>query len=142
MADSPSPTTNAAAQSFDNILSSIALQKMVPAVELLANTSIEAAVPFLASPVVKQVTEFVEDEAIKEIATLLLQQMVALGVKIIITVQTDEEKATYSTAEGALRAALLTGDPVKIAIAKKGMDDAADGVIAYDGSVNAHPESA
>ena len=134
-------TTNQTAQTFDNILSSDAMGKLVPLAEAAANTAAEVAEPWLAAPVVKEVFEFLDDEAIEKLSGLLLQFAVQNGIKLIITVQTDVEKATYSAAEGDLKAALLTNDPAKIAAAKLEFNNAADGVIYSDGSVNTHPES-
>lgn len=119
-------TVNHAAETFDTIASGAVMKILVP----VAEKAEEAAVPELNLPVVKQIFEF----GVEEIAAALLNASVALGVKIIITIQTDIEKSTYGAAEGKLRAALLSKDPLAIAKAKAEFENAADSVIHYDGS--------
>ena len=60
--------------------------------------------------------------------------MQVTGVKLVVTIQTTEEQGAYLHAEGALRAALLTGDSNAISKAKQDMDSAIDALVHYDGS--------
>ncbi len=64
--------------------------------------------------------------------------MQVTGVKLIVTIQTSQEQGVYLHAEGALRAALLTGDKDAISKAKTTMDAAIDSLVHYDGSYDVH----
>lgn len=135
------PTTdNQALETFDSISADIALKAMLPVAERLAETAAEVAEPVLAAPVIKTLFEGVVNIGMKWVAHYLLTVFVQAGVKIIVTIQTDAEKSAYAKAEGALRAALLQKDPAAIAVAKKGLDEAANSVIHSDGWLNNHAE--
>lgn len=56
------------------------------------------------------------------------------GVKLIISIQTDEERSIYQKAESELRKALLSGDKDAIEKARLGSNHAIDNLIHYDGS--------
>lgn len=128
------PTTdNQALETFDSIAATAALKVVLPVVERITETAAEAELPFLALPLVKQIFEGTANILEEQVAKELLLLLVTAGVKIIITVQTDAEKAAYQKAEGATRAALLSKDPVAIAAAKKEMDNAANQIIHSDG---------
>lgn len=135
------PTTdNPALETFDSIAATAALKAVLPVVEKLTETAAEVQFPFLALPVVKTLFEGGTNILEEQVARELLLVLVGVGVKIIITVQTDEEKSAYAKAEGATRAALLSKDPAAIAAAKKGMDDAANKIIHTDGWLVNHRE--
>lgn len=57
-----------------------------------------------------------------------------VGVKLIITIQTDAERSAYQKSEGELRAALLSGDKDAIEKARLASNNAIDNLIHYDGS--------
>lgn len=137
MTGSP-PTDNSALETFDSIAAEAVLKVVLPVAEKATETYAEAQVPFLASPVIKQVFEFGVEKLEEHEAIQLLTLLVQVGVKIIVTIQTDEEKANYSKAEAATRAALLSRDPAQIAAAKKEMDDAAASIIHTDGWLQSH----
>jgi hypothetical protein len=132
-------TTNQAATTFEGIASEVALSLVLPTAEKALEAAAELELPFLAAPVVKQLFEGMTNEAMSLMAHALLTALVDNGVKIIITIQTEEEKSAYAAAEGQLRSALLTKDAARIAAARKVFEDAADSVIHSDGSLNTHP---
>lgn len=74
------------------------------------------------------------------IVNFILRQFSTLcqdvGVRLVITAQTNEERSAYSQAEGVLRAALLTGDPNAISKARAQANAAIDALIHYDGSAS------
>lgn len=133
-------TTNQVAETFDSIASQISLNLLLPAAEKSLETAAEVAEPWLLTPVIQQLFEGATNEVMGLAAKDLLTALVDNGVKIILTIQTDAEKTVYSAAEGALRSALLGGDPVAIAKAKGDFTNAADSIIHCDGSLNTHAE--
>lgn len=133
-------TDNKALETFDGIASEVALNLLLPVAEKAAEGAAEGAAPFLALPIVKQVFEAFADEAMSLAAHAMLTAFVQAGVKIIVTIQTEEEKMAYQKAEGALRAALLSKDPTQIQSARKEFENAADAIVHSDGSLNHHAE--
>lgn len=109
---------------------------------------INGGVMQVISPLVIQVTESIPQLSFlriwpisfifEKIVNFVLQQFSTLcqqlGVKLIITVQTNEERSAYAQAEGDLRAALITGDPNAISKARIASNAAIDSLIHYDGS--------
>ena len=123
-----SPTTiNPPAQTVDGIISEAIYSAALPAAE----TALIAQFPFLGFPVVKPIFEAV----LKYIAGIIFTQLANGGTKIVITIQTDKEKAVYSAAEGALRAAQLSGNPAQLKQATEAFKVAVQNLIHFDGGI-------
>lgn len=122
---SPSPV-NTTAQTVDGILQNDIEAIAVTALEKYA----EAQLPFLLTPVVKEIFEYI----VQDISDALFVQLAKVVTLEIINIQTGTEKNNYMNAEGALRAALLKGDPDGITLARQNYKTALGALIHADGS--------
>lgn len=125
--DQSAPTgVNNTAQTVDTILQNDVAKIAETAVEKAAET----ALPFLLTPVVKQAFELL----VEEVSDALFVEIAKIVTFEIIDIQVGTEKNNYMTAEGALHAALLTGDQNAIALARQNYKTALGALIHADGS--------
>lgn len=127
MSDVPT-TTNQAAQATSDIIDVAEYDAATPAVI----AALVAVFPFLGWPIIGPIFTAIYNYFAKDLYT----EFKFVGIKIVIRIQTDIEKSTYSNAEGALRAAQLTGDPIKIKEATDAFKKAAQSLIHFDGSAD------
>lgn len=92
---------------------------------------LDTEVPLLAAPVLHEIS----DEAIYFIAQRLSTKLQGFANYEIIDVQTDGEESTYEAAEGALRKAELSGDPVALQKASSDFDAALKSLVTFDNPV-------
>ena len=116
---------NQPATDVNSIISSIIYSAVLPKVEATA----VVAFPPLGWPGVN----FLFKQAMNYIAGLVFEQLSGVGVKLVITLQTDAEKSNYAAAEGKLRAAMLTKDPIKIKVATDEFKTAFRALVGFDG---------
>ena len=121
-------TTNEALGTAEKLKNEGVMDGLEPVITQIISTIPQLA--FLKLPFIS----FIYNYTMVYIFQAFSKALQVVGVKLIITIQTDEEQSTYSNAEGALRAALVTGDPDAIAKANAEFNAAIDSLIHYDGS--------
>lgn len=114
----------------------------------VVESAINAVVMKVTAPLVVQMVSSIPQLAflkiwpISEIFSALVKWILGfanvafqrLGIKMVLTIQTDHELDDYSKAEGELRQALLGGDPNAIQKASDEFDKSLGNLIHWDGS--------
>lgn len=126
-------TTNATATVADTVISD-ALNAGEQVAEAAAETALDAAVPFFAVPVVKQITDEIIHLALTELTKELSITMQTAGTFVIIDTQVNSESSGLSAALLAVIAADKSGDPNAIAQAIKAYQAAQSALANDDGS--------
>lgn len=123
------PTTvNSTATKADALLKTLE-SVLVP----IAQAAIQEAVPVLALPVIKQITDAIEQALANKITALI-----EMGVTFeIIDLQTGKEQSNVSDALSALIAAEKTNNQAAIAIALQAYANANSAMVHSDGSASA-----
>lgn len=123
------PTTvNQAATSVDEIIQSSVYNAVLP----IAEAAIIAEVPFLGDPIINQAFDLL----MQYVAGKLYTALANYATITIIDIQTGGEETALLKAEGALRAAHLTGDINAISTATKNYEAAVASLIHFDGSAS------
>lgn len=127
MTTNPSTPTgsNSTAVAGDSVVSGIE-----PIVEQAIDTAAESAVPFLNTPIIKQLFE----ELVHIFSEAEFKQIALLVTFTIIDGQVDHEETDFSAALTAYKAALAKGDPNEIAQALANFKIAAQNLGHADGS--------
>jgi hypothetical protein len=95
----------------------------------VAEAAAIAEVPFLGLPIIRTLFHMV----LTKIAGYIYQPLAMNAIFTVISIQTDSQKSAYAAAEGKLRAANLTGDPMKIKEATDGFKEAFRSLVKFDG---------
>lgn len=123
------PTTeNGAVKSADEIIGAVIYDGAVTAAEV----SLEAAFPFLAIPGISGLL----DLALRFIAKYVYAGLADFATIQIIDFQTNSERNAYAKAEGVLRAAHASGDPVALQAATLEFKAAFQSLVHLDGSAS------
>ena len=126
MADpTPLPTTNAVASGVDT-----AIADGESAAETAVDTMAEAAQPWLALPVIKQIFQSI----VSYICGLLGKTGQLLATFAITKYQGSVENSALQTAETEVEAAIQSGDPNAIAKAEQDFQKAQSAAVNSDGS--------
>lgn len=102
---------------------------------LAAKAAVDAIVaesPSLAAPVLKALIT----KLVNWLGGYIYKALARMVTFTIINLQTDEQKSAYLKAEGALRAAQLSGDPNAVLSAKKDFESALKAIVHIDGSAS------
>jgi hypothetical protein len=119
-------TENKAAKTTDQIIHFAIYEVAINAAE----TAIITQVPFLGLPIIKPITHAL----LNYIGGFFYEALARFTVVTIIDIQTAAERAAYIRAEGALRAAQLSGDKNVIDNATIEFKKALGSLIHFDGS--------
>ena len=127
MTDPTTVPVNQGAQLVDNTLRGL-LTVILAGLE----TALDTAEPIFAAPVIKQVV----DEILSLIEQKAESLVIAEATYLVLKFQGWAELNAYQGSEGALQAAIATGNPTIIAQAKAAFDAIADKEIASKGSAS------
>lgn len=125
MGDTPTPV-NGAAKTVSSIINVAIMDVALTAFEAAE----KSALPWLNTPIISQVSDFIDKEAFELLAQVLAQA----GVNLTIDLQTDAEKSAYATAEAELRSAHLSGDTNALNKATADFKTALANLVYFDGS--------
>lgn len=136
MTDQPFPT-NPTATTVNTVINDV-VQAAENTAAQAAEAALDAAVPFFAAPVIKQVTDFTIEEIIGYVGGKISVGLQQVGTFIVIDTQVAGEKSGISQALANLMLAEKSGDPAKIQEAINAYQKAQSALVNADGSATPH----
>jgi hypothetical protein len=134
MATTPIPTTtNTTAAGVDSAISA-AVTAAEGLVDTAAETALDTAVPFFAVPVVKQVTDFVIEDVVRDLGDDVSISLQQVGTFVVIDTQVSGEKSGISQALANLMIAEKSGNAQQIQAAIAAYQESQSALQNDDGS--------